>query len=298
MDTNTFTNLYTKQGRDDSITPFQNEVGFSLVRKYPESTKYHSQPLRMFIKVALLEKGLFYSVDMTMTETEGEKTEYIIQYDDKSTEFTNFVSDSRESEFVFDETSKVIKHLKKKKEYTMTQFVDVLEKNHLSDCLFWKRKANWFVDITLKTLFWLSDRHYDKVRTSLDIYYFKKEEKPIPEAEKSIEPFFKYFYISKNFIFSLLLVSFFGAVLVASFPCYFPIQKFWTNLFGEFTLSNPFVILLVFLTLFTSEKLSTRLNKKINVFLMPKQDVFSNEKENFIERLHNYLHRNKFDLKI
>lgn len=293
-----FTNLYKKQDRDDSVTSFQNEVGFSLVRQYPDTSKFGKKPLRMFIKVALLDKGLFYSVDMTKVEIEGEKTEYIIQHDDTSTKYTNFFSDSSDPEFVFDHTSQKIKHAKKNKEFSLNQFVDILEKNHLSDCLFWKRKANWCIDFILRSLFWLSDRRYDKVRTPLDKYYFKKDGKPIPESEKSIEPFFKYFYISKNFIFLLLLITFFGAVLVASFPCYFPIQSVWTNLFGEFTLSNPFVILLFFLTLFTSEKISTKLNKNINDFLMPDQNVFSKPKENFIEKLHNYLYRNKFDLKV
>ena len=31
---------------------------------------------------------------------------------------------------------------------------------------------------------------------------------------------------------------------------------------------------------------------------MPDQNVFSKQKVNFIEKLHNYLYRNKFDLKI
>lgn len=293
-----FTNLYIKQDRDDSVSSFKNEVGFSLVRQYPKTSEYYNKPIRIFIKVAILEKGLFYSVDMTKVETEGEKTEYIIQHDDRSKKYTNFFSDSSELEFVFDELSGKIKHIKKNKEFTLNQFIEILEKNHLSDCLFWKRKANWCVETILRTLFWLSDRHYDKVRTPIDKYYFKKDGKPIPTSEKSIEPFFKYFYISKNFIFLLLLVSFFCALVIASFPCYFPVKSLWEHLFGEFTLSNPFVVLLFFLTLFTSEKVSIKLNKKINDFLMPQENFFSKTKENFIERLHNYLYNNKFDLKV
>ncbi|MEK7462545.1 MAG: hypothetical protein AAB618_03135 [Patescibacteria group bacterium] len=298
MEINDFTNLYTKQDNDDSVTSFQNEVGFSLVRKYPNTSEFRDKPLRIFIKVALLEKGLFYSVDMTKIETEGEKVEYIIQHAERSTKYTNFFSDGSEPEFVFDQQSRKIKHIKKKKEFTLNQFVDILEKNHLSDCLFWKRKANLCVDFILKALFWLSDRHYDKVKTPIDRYNAKKSGKPIPESEKSIEPFFKYFYISKNFIFLLLLVTFFCVILVVSFRCHLSIKDIWTNFFGEFTLSNPFVILLFFLTLFISEKISMKLNKKINDFLIPQQSVFSKSKENFIEKLHNYLYRNKFDLKI
>jgi hypothetical protein len=247
----------------------------------------------MFIRVALLEKGLFYSVNMTTVEMEGGKTEYIIRYDDTSIKYTNFFSDSSEPEFIFDQLSQKIKHIKKNKEFTLNQFIDLLEKNHLSDCLFWKRKANWFVDFVLKILFWLGDKSYDKVRTSLDRYHFKENGKPIPESEKTIEPFFKYFYISKNFIFLLLLVTFSVIILTNSF-----MQINWTNLFVWFTLSNPFVILLFFLILFTLEKISTELTKNIDGFLMPEKNLFSKSSENFIEKLHNYLHKNKFNLKI
>lgn len=225
MEQEDFVNLYKKQKRDDSVTSFENEVGFSLVRQYPNTSKFGNKPLRMFIKVVLLEKGLFCSVDMTKVETEGEKTKYIVQHDDTSAKYTNFFSDSSDAEFVFDHTSQKIKHAKKSKEFTLNQFVDILEKNHLSDRLFWKRKTNWGVNIILRSLFWLSDRRYDKVRTSLDKYRFKKDGEPMPEFEKSIDPFFKYFYISKNFIFLLLLMTFFGAVLVVSFRYYFPNQS-------------------------------------------------------------------------
>lgn len=298
MNKENFIKLYEKKDRDDSVTLFQNEVGFSLVRKYLDKSKFDNKQLRMFIKVALLDKGLFYSVDMTRIEKVGEKTEYIIQHNNTSTKYTNFFSDISDPEFLFDEKSQKIKHIKKNKEFTINQFVDILEKNHLLDCLFWKRKVNWFIDFILRSIFWLNDRSYDKVRTPIDQYYFKKDGKPIPESKKSIEPFFNYFYISKNFIFLLLLITFFSAVVMASFPCYFTIRSIWTNLFGNFTLSNPFVILLFFLILFTGEKISTKLNEKINNFLMPEQNLLSKPKTNFIEKLHNFIYRNKFNLKL
>jgi len=295
---NDFASLYIRQNQDDSITSFKNGVGFSLVRKYPSASEYCNESLRMFIKVSLLEKGLSYSVNMTKVEIEGDKTEYIIQHDDNSTRYTNFYSDSNDPEFVFDQQSGKIKHIKKKKELTLNQFIEIIEKNHLSDCLFWKRKANWCVNVILIILFWLNDRHYDKVRTSVDIYNLKKNGKPISEPEKIIEPFFRYFFISKNFIFFLLLMSFFLSVLVISVPSFIFIKNAWINSFGEFTLSNPIVVLLFFLTLFISEKISIWLNMKINDLLMPERNMFSQQKENFVERLHNYLYRNKFKLKV
>ena len=48
-----FLKLYTKQDTDNTITPFSNEIGFSLIRSYPRNTSYHKDGKKMFIKVAL-----------------------------------------------------------------------------------------------------------------------------------------------------------------------------------------------------------------------------------------------------
>lgn len=150
----------------------------------------------------------------------------------------------------------------------------------------------------LKLLFWLADRHYDTVRVSIDKYRFKRDNNPLPEEQKTVEPFFKYFYISKNLIFGILLLSFFIAILIAVFPECVPIKPVWHSLFGEFTLSNPMVVLLFFLGLFSSEKFSIWLNRKIKDFLMPDQNVFSEHKDSFIEKMHNYQYHNTFKLKV
>jgi hypothetical protein len=298
MEKEAFVNLYIKQNRDCFITPFDNEVGFSIIRKYPNTSIYKNKLVRIFIKVAIIEKRLFFSVNMVKVENDEKKSEYIIQSDDGSKKYTNFLSDSTKPEFIFDESSQKIKHVKKNKNFTLNQFIDVLEKNHLSDCLFWKRKANLWVNIFMKIFFWLCDRKYDKEKIRFERPN-KRDNDPKPiQQEKNIEPFFKYFYISKNFIFLLLLITLFGAIFTNYFSCYFFIQDAWNNLFGEFTLSNPFVILLFFLILFTSEKISIKFNKKINDFLIPDQSVYSRQKENFIKKLDDYLHMNKFDLKI
>lgn len=299
MEKEEFTNLYEKQSQDDVLTQFENEIGFSLVRFYPENRIPKNEDLRMFIKVALLDKGLFYSVDMTKPDIEGEKTSYVIvfnsSYNKKITGFTSGVDDK---EFAFDSSKKRIIHSKTQKEFTLNEFIDVLVKNHLSDRLFWKRKYNFLSNLILKILFWLSDKHYEKVQVSVDKYNFSKENKPIIENGENMEPFFKYFYISKNLIFLVLLISLFIAVLSSIFPKIFPISYIWKLLFGEFSLSNPLVVLFFFLALFSFEKLSVWLNTSIKEFLMPEQNVFAKHEENFIEKLHNYQHNNKFNLKI
>ena len=299
MNAQEFTNLYTKQDSDETITTFQNETGFSLIRTYPKDTLYHKDNLRMFMNIGFTEKGLFYGVDMTKPELRGEKKEYIIIDDEKyKRKVTNFLSDSRNPEFIFDSVTGKISHIKTKKILMLNDFVEILFANHLSDRLYWKRKIGVLVNIILKGFFWLSDKHYEKVRVSLDIYHYDRENKPLPKTQDNIEPFFKYFYISKNLIFTMLVATFLIAISASVFPCKFPLKSLWTSLFGDFLLSNPIVVLLFFLGLFSFEKLSVYLNTKINDFLKPEKQVFSKRKENFIEKLHNYQYKNSFDLKL
>lgn len=300
MNTQDFTNLYTKQSYDESLTTFPNEAGFSLVRLYPVGTPYYKDGKRMFLKIAALKRGFFYGVDMTKPEKRGETTDYIIVTDSNEhrNKVTNFFSDG--GEFDFDEASKKVVHLKTKKTFTLNEFADILEANHLSDRLFWKRLLNLLADYSLRVIFLLSDKHYEKIKVSIDKYHFSHDNKPIPADEKNFEPFFKYFYISRNLIFTILLMVFIVSVLISFFPEKLPIKNIWHLFFGDFTLSNPMVILLFFLGLFSFEKLSVWLNKKIKDFLMPDKKNFYNSenKENFIERLHNLQYNNQFKLRL
>lgn len=252
----------------------------------------------MFIKIAALDRGFFYGVDMTKPEKRGETTDYVVTDGEeyKKRKITNFISDG--SEFSFDNTSRKVIHQPTNKSFTMNEFVEILVTNHLADRLFLKRQLNASINVVLKVLFWLSDKHYERVRVSIDKYHFSRDNKPIPEEQKNIEPFFKYFYISKNLIFGILLMVFLFAILAAIFPNMIPVKNIWHSFFGEFSLSNPVLVLLFFLALFSSEKLSIWLNKKIKDFLMPEKNYFSEEKENFIERMHNFQLQNKFNLKI
>lgn len=295
MNKEDFLKLYTKKDSDDSITQFSNEIGFSLIRNYPKNTPYHKDGKKMFLKIALLQGKLFYAVDMTKPEQrEGEQVSYIItegqEYRKKT---TNFFSDNQEP-FIFDENTKKIIFTPKNKSFTVNEFIEILVLNHLSDRLFVKRILNWIADLLLKLLFWLSDKHYEKIRVAIDKYHFNRDNQPIKEDEKSVEPFFKYFYISKNTIFAMLLLIFFLAVLSIIFPSVMYLEKIWP--FGEFSLSNPFVVLFLFLVLFSCEKFSVWLNKKIRNFF--EKESFQKKEINFIERLHNYQYNNKFKLKL
>lgn len=299
MNTKDFVELYNANESDETITPFRNEAGFSLIRLYPEGTQYFIDGRRMFIKIAVLDRGFFYRVDMTTPLKDANQTEYVItDGEEYKKRVTNFFSDGKSEEFFFDEGAMKVRHTKTKKEFSLNQFVDLLARSHQKDLLFWKRKLNSLANLILRLLFWLSDKHYEMVKVSIDKYHFTKNNKPIMQDQKNIEPFFKYFYISKNLIFGILLVSFLTAILVTLFPELVLLKQTWSSLFGEFTLSNPLVFLLFFLGLFSAEKLSVWLNNKIKDFLMPEQNIFSKRNENFVEKLHNYQQHNKFNLNI
>lgn len=282
-----FKNLYSMQSLDETITPFTNEVGFSLIRKYPEGTAYFKDGRRMFIKVAMLDRGFFYGVDMTKPEKRGEATDYVItDGEEYKRKITNFFSDGKE--FIFDDTTQKVIHQPTNKSFTMNEFVEILVANHLSDRLFFKRILNEFANRVLKFLFWLSDAHYERVQTMIDKYHYGKGENPPPKDDKkNIEPFFKYFYISKNILFLILLITFPSAVLFG---------HLWV--YGDFSLSNPSLVLLFFLILFSCEKFSIWLDMKIKEFLMPSTDHFAEKKVNFMEKLHDYQYQNKFQLKL
>jgi len=295
MNSDEFIKLYTRQDADDAVTPFNNEIGFSLIRSYPDNTPHYKDGKKIFIKVVVFKEGLFYSVDMTRPEKRGEEpvSYIIVDGEEYAKKITNFFSDNQEP-FVFDETTKKIVFKPKDKNFTINEFVEVLINNHLSDRLFFKRKLNSIADLILKLLFWLSDKHYEKIRVSVDKYNFSRDNQPIKEEEKNTEPFFKYFYISKNTIFSVLLLAFFIIGLSVTFPNVICFKRIWP--FGEFSLSNPFVVLFSFLMLFSFEKFSIWLNRMIKEFFS--KDPFQNKQINFIERLHNYEYHNKFKLRL
>jgi len=172
MNAQEFTKLYTKQISDETITPFKKETGFSLIRLYPKDTPYRRDGRRMFIKVAVLDHSLFFSVDITKPGVKEESNSYILtDGEEHKKKVTNFFSGTSDGEFIFDEERKEIKYSKTNKYFTLNEFVEILAKNHLSDRLYWKRKLNTLNNILLKAIFWLSDEHYEKTHISMDKYH-------------------------------------------------------------------------------------------------------------------------------
>lgn len=284
MNGEAFAKLYTRQDSDETITPFQNETGFSLIRPYPKDTQYYKDGSRMFIKIAVLDRGFFYGVDMTKPQKRDGAIEYVItDGEEYKKKITNFISDG--SEFSFDSTTNRIAHEPTGKSFTMNEFVEILSSNHLSDRLFWKRKMNATTSSILKFIFWLSDKHYDRVKTAIDKYNFRQKQAYSEEKVNDVDPFFKYFLIYRNTLFVGLVIALSVAILVNKF-----------NILDEFTVANPLIVLAFFLFLSLCERISIWLNTKIKELFTPRQ--FYNEEPGFIERLHEYQYQNKFQLKL
>ncbi len=290
MDSSELLKLYTKKERDEKTVGFIDGVGFSIIRDYPEETKYFEDNMKMFIKVSVEGEKISYSVNMTEPKGEEPEISYSITDGDKyKKRVTNYYSSGeveRDREFEFTADKKV-KVLKTGKEISINDFVEVLESNHLSDRMFWKRKLNTLNELILKFVFWLANKKYEsRAQLSIDIYHFQQGTKEELVKQKDIEPFFNYFYISKNLLFSVLLISFIGGVIS------------WQNWpFGDFSASNPILILLIFLTLFMLEIISLALQERINKLFEKEETFYKKEKKNFVEKLYKYQMTNKFKLK-
>lgn len=288
-----FLALYQRHPDDEVLTPFTNDTGFSIVRKYPEGTPYNKDGMRMFIKLAILDRGFFYSIDMTLPRVDegDDHISYSIQDGDKYKQHvTNFYSDT--DPFEFDETQKKIVHTPTGKLYAVTEFINVLVTNHLSDRLYYKRKKNWIVEQFLKLIFWLDNRRFERIRVMLDKYRAENTQKV--DTESNPDPFFKYFKIKKNILIVILGLFF---VLITSsvlLPKWIPLQRWW--IFGSFNLSNPYVVLCIFLVMLICEKFSVYLNSSIDYFFATK--TFEKDKINWVEKLFNYSQKNQFELKL
>lgn len=277
MTSEEFVKLYKKSELDELITPFKDGVGFSLVRKYKQNSEYSKDDKRIFIKLYLSSNNIVNG-GIEMVDPDEKKTgSYRIVTESKYKKRITSFGFGEEEEIVFNEKEKKIFYEPKKLFLTLNDFVEVIVYNHLSNRVFWRRKLNYLIDIFLRVLFWLSDKHYERINVMLEIHRPTQRDEHDKNDEKNIEPFFKYFFITKNILFSLLLVIFPTSVLIAIY-------------FKNFSIFSQPTILFFFLVLFAMEKVSISLDKKIKAF-------FSKKEKNFIYRLHNYQFIESFKMK-
>lgn len=190
---------------------------------------------------------------------------------------TNFYFKEEEG-LVFNQDTHKIYHEKTKQTFSLNELVQILVQNHLSDRERWKRKKNYLANALLKVVFWLSDKHYERVQVMLDLHRLNPKREHDKGDEKNIEPFFKYFLIPRNTLFAFLLLA-------------FPVSISMYLLSGiDLSLSNSVIVLFFFLLLFILEKVSIGLDGKIKKFF--------DKENNFISRVHKYQFQNKFTLKL
>lgn len=278
MNSEEFSKLYTKSNSDESLIQFKDDLGFTLIRKYHKDSEYFRDNKRIFIRLYLVGNDVNGGVEMVEAEEEGASSYRIVTDNKYKGKITNFRF-SGDQEIIFDSEKKEIFYQPKKLYFTLNQFIEMLVKNHLSDRVFFRRNFNNIINFFLKFIFWLSNKHYDRVEVMLEIYHPTQKNEHDKEDEKIIEPFFKYFYISKNILFSFLLVAFPTSILLMDIYC-----------FKNFSISNPAIVLFFFLILFVFEKLSISLDKKIKLFFR--------KETNFISWLHNFQFSESFELNI
>lgn len=274
-----FRDLYIEQKQDLGVTTFQDVAGFSVVKEYPENTKFFKDGNLMFIRVYLRDGFVCGGIEMVDGKGHDNGIYYLVdvnKYKNKVTGFSFF----EEEDIIFDPIAKKVHIGKQKRNLSLNEFIDVLVKNHLQDKLFFKRKINFLAQVLVMFVFWLSDQKYDDVRIFVNIDNSQLQNQN--KIKKDAEPFFKYFYISKNILFTL---STFVILLLFFFQHYNIIKS------KLFVVSNPIFIFAFFLFLFISEKITVFLGEKIEEF------IGKDKKENFISRLHLYRYKNSFKLK-
>ena len=201
-----FRDLYVQKNNDLKVTTFEGVAGFSVVRNYPENTKFFKDGNLMFIRIFLKEKYVCGGIEMVSGGGHKDDRYYLIDASFYKNKITGF-SFNEDENIIFDSTTSRMHNGKSKKQLSLNEFIDILVKNHLQDKLFFKRKINFIVHLFLRFIFWLVNQKYD------DIKIFYNNTNPQIQNQninkRSSEPFFKYFSISKNILFLLsILITF------------------------------------------------------------------------------------------
>jgi hypothetical protein len=273
-----FKDLYIQQPSDDDVVAFQDGVGFSIAKRYAEGTEYSKYGNLMFIRIYLKKEFVCGGIEMVIRDSDNSDRYFLVDASKYKKRVTGFLF-SEEEGLIFNAESKKITY--KGRVFSVNELIDILVKNHLKDKLFIKRKINYLIRSLLRFVFWLSGREYDEVKISLHSYDSGLNNQT--GIESKTEPFFKYFYISKNILFTLSVLI----VLILFF-----IQKKGLISDNLFNASNPIFVFSFFLFLFISEKMTSFFNDRISEFFG------TNKKENFISWLHFYQYKNSFKLKI
>ncbi len=231
--------------------------GIQVVRNYPYGKR--------------LEKGkqfIRFFVDEKSNVSGG--VEMVEQSEDYGWEVKDTSSIKGISNYMLSSSDQIIFDREKmevhtnRKIFTVTEFIDHLEKKHLSDMFFLDKKIfNPLRKVILHIIFGFVDRSYNPYA-----YLFinkpgiLKTDVQLKSIEPAIDPLFKYFYLYSNpfafFVGLSIPISYFLSTTLE--PTYFSIQ-------------NPFLIFSTMGLLLLIEEVGLFINKKIN------------DKDSFVARL-------------
>lgn len=253
---------YTRRKYDKQITPFTDGVGFSIIREYPRNSDYFRDSKLMLIRVAVENnKSLFFDINMVKDNESKENQSYAIQ---DGSEYRGRIVNlsSEKNEFFIEDTDMKITHSSSNEKLRLNDFVDMLAGNHLRGRNLPLKLLKRLVSNTiLKTLFWICDKKFDHYARLISV--FNREEKKSIERLESSDPFFGYFKIFKNlFIVSLIFTLFFSIVILQNDFLTLHAKKY----FGDFSISNPLILIIAVITLHALEKVTNYLRTKIDEF--------------------------------
>lgn len=241
--------LYTKIQRDEYIFELNDYPGIQIIRKYESSLKDMLEK-RMFIHFHLREENNEWHVEGGIDVVKNKTNE---KDNGWTMEFPKGVLSQKPTNYFFGKSENILldtngdKVVFKNTKYSLNDFIDLLEKNHLRDMFLLSRFTNLTKFGFLHILFRLCDSRYKKLN-----YIFNRKEhqtnlqqEVIEAPSKQSDPFFKYFFIYKNMI---------GTAIILSLTPLFYLSICLPS--SYFTISNPFLLFSVLLYLFFLEKLS------------------------------------------
>lgn len=247
---NRIRNNYSPDTRDDHVFEVNGGIGLQIVRRY--KSKKIPENHRMFIKMYFKSlDGNWYvegGVD-TVEDAEDSTHGWRIIFNEKSyfQKPTNYYFGSKENIW-FNPINNTISL--KNKTHTITEFVNILEKNHMRDMFLFARTKQFSVLFILHILFFAVDSRFD---LSKHIWKNRESEFKTEDQQKetidSPDPLFHTFNIYRNLLGLFLLLIL------------YPIYLASTILSTEFfSISNPFLIVVGLLLLYVLEKISIGLH--------------------------------------
>jgi hypothetical protein len=236
-----FFELYVKQDRDVHVYELKNALGIQLIRRY-ESHEHRLNKQLMFIRLSVEgDKPLSPIIGgVDMVAAESMDGGWVIQHDDGRVyrRPTNFFFNDAENVY-FDRSKR--KFIFQKTEYSLNEFVDLLEKNHMRDMFFFSRLKGSLYSLFLFIVFFLADQKYNRLNVLIPGKSQVDNISSVPISDA--DPVFHYFKIYKNFL---------GIVSLILLPILFNISanSDW------YSASNPFWIVLAVCSLYVLDILS------------------------------------------